>query len=51
VQRQLLPDHLDLRAAREEQAVRQHHVAATGADGITRNRVETGDGRLADARI
>jgi hypothetical protein len=46
VQRQLLQDHLDLRAAREEQAVRQHHVPATGADGITRNRVETGHGRL-----
>jgi len=46
VQRQLLQDHLDLRAAREEQAVRQHHVPATGADGVTRNRVETGHGRL-----
>jgi hypothetical protein len=38
VQRQLLQDHLDLRAAREELAVREHHVAAAGADGITRNR-------------
>ena len=46
VQRRLLQDHLDLRAAREEQAVRQHRVPATGADGITRNRVETGHGRL-----
>jgi hypothetical protein len=46
VQRQLLQDHLDLRAAREEQAVRQHRVPATGADGITRTRVETGHGRL-----
>ena len=46
VQRRLLQDHLDLRAAREEQAVRQHHVPATGADGVTRNRVETGHGRL-----
>jgi hypothetical protein len=46
VQRQLLQDHLDLRAAREEQAVRQHHVPAAGPDGITRNRVETGHGRL-----
>ena len=46
VQRQLLQDHLDLRAAREEQAVREHHMAATGADGITRNWVETGHGRL-----
>ena len=42
VQRQLLQDHLDLRAAREEQAAREHRVPAAGADGITRNRVETG---------
>ncbi len=46
VQRQLLQDHLDLRAAREEQAARQHHRSATGADGVTRTRVETGHGRL-----
>lgn len=46
VQRQLLQDHLDLRAAREEQAVREHHAPAVGADGITRNRVETGHHRL-----
>ena len=46
VQRQLLQDHLDLRAAREEQAARQHRPSATGADGITRTRVETGHGRL-----
>jgi len=46
VQRQLLQDHLDLRAAREEQAAREHHPSATGADGITRTRVETGHGRL-----
>jgi hypothetical protein len=46
VQRQLLQDHLDLRAAREEQAARRHHLSATGADGITRTRVETGHGRL-----
>jgi hypothetical protein len=46
VQRQLLQDHLDLRAAREEQAAREHHRAATGADGITRSRLETGHGRL-----
>jgi hypothetical protein len=46
VQRQLLQDHLDLRAAREEQAVRERRMAATGADGITRHRVETGHGRL-----
>ena len=46
VQRQLLQDHLDLRAAREEQAAREHHAPATGADGITRTRLETGHGRL-----
>jgi hypothetical protein len=46
VQRQLLQDHLDLRAAREEQAARQHHPSATGADGVTRSRLETGHGRL-----
>src|ERR1700745_1931811 len=46
VQRQLLQDHLDLRAAREEQAARQHHLCATGADGITRTRVEPGHHRL-----
>ena len=46
VQRQLLQDHLDLRAAREEQAARESHAAATGADGITRTRLEAGHGRL-----
>jgi hypothetical protein len=46
VQRQLLQDHLDLRAAREEQAGRRDHPAATGADGITRTRMETGHCRL-----
>ena len=46
VQRQLLQDHLDLRAEREEQAIRERRVPAAGADGITRNRVETGHHRL-----
>ena len=46
VQRQLLQDHLDLRAAREEQAARERRPAATGADGITRSRLERGHGRL-----
>ena len=46
VQRQLLQDHLDLRAAREEQAARRDRRPATGADGITRTRVEAGHGRL-----
>jgi hypothetical protein len=45
VQRQLLQDHLNLRAAREEQAAREHHMAAAGADGITRTRLETGHHR------
>ena len=46
VQRQLLQDHLDLRAAREEQGARAHRPPAAGADGITRSRLETGHGRL-----
>jgi hypothetical protein len=46
VQRQLLQDHLDLRAAREEQAARRDHPAATGRDGITRTRMEAGHHRL-----
>jgi len=46
VQRQLLQDHLDLRAEREERAARKHRTATTGADGITRSRLETGHGRL-----
>jgi hypothetical protein len=46
VQRQLLQDHLDLRAAREERAAREHRPAAKGADGITRSRLETGHDRL-----
>ena len=45
LQRQLLQDHLDLRAAREEQAARERRAAATGADGITRTRLETGHHR------
>ncbi|MGH3192658.1 MAG: ISKra4 family transposase, partial [Streptosporangiaceae bacterium] len=45
VLRQLLQDHLDLRAAREEQAARDQHPAATGSDGVTRTRLETGHGR------
>ena len=45
VRRQLLQDHLNLRAAREEQAARQHRLSATGADGVTRTRVATGHHR------
>jgi hypothetical protein len=46
VLRQLLQDHLDLRAAREEQRAREQRAPAAGADGITRTRLETGHGRL-----
>src|SRR6516164_6439995 len=46
LQRQLLQDHLDLRAAREQETAREHGRAVVGADGIPRNRVETGHGRL-----
>jgi len=46
VQRQMLQDHLDLRAAREEETAREHGTAVVGPDGITRGRVETGHGRL-----
>src|ERR1035441_1163288 len=43
VQRQLLQDHLDLRAARGGGAARQQHPAATGADGITRSEEHTSE--------
>jgi hypothetical protein len=46
VLRQLLQDHLDLRAAREEQAAREQRGPAVGVDGIPRTRLETGHGRL-----
>jgi len=46
VLRQLLQDHFDLRAVREEQQAREQPAPATGTDGITRNRLETGHGRL-----
>jgi len=46
VQRQMVQDHLDLRAAREQETAREHGRAVVGADGIPRNRVETGHGRL-----
>ena len=44
--RQLLQEHLDLRAAREEQQAREDRAPATGTDGITRTRRESGHGRL-----
>src|SRR3974390_2110016 len=46
VLRQLLQGHLDLRAAREEDSVREQRTPAVGADGITRTRLETGHRRL-----
>jgi hypothetical protein len=46
VLRQMVQDHLDLRAAREEDTVRKRRAPATGADGITRTRVEAGHRRL-----
>ena len=46
VVRQLLQDHLDLRAIREEQQARGHPGPAEGSDGIIRTRLETGHGRL-----
>jgi hypothetical protein len=44
--RQLLQDHYDLRAAREEQQAREQRAPAAGPDKITRTRLETGHGRL-----
>jgi hypothetical protein len=45
VLRQLLQDHCDLRAAREEQQARESPAPVASADGITRTRLETGHGR------
>jgi len=42
----MVQDHLDLRAAREEETAREHGSAVVGADGIPRTRVETGHRRL-----
>ena len=46
VVRQLLQDHYDLRKGREEQQAREQRAPASGPDGITRTRLETGHGRL-----
>src|ERR1035438_4451296 len=46
VLRQLVQDHYGLRAVREEQQAREQRALATGPDGITRTRLETGHGRL-----
>jgi hypothetical protein len=45
VLRQMVQDHLDLRAEREEEIAREQRIPATGPDGITRTRVETGHRR------
>ncbi|MGH3183374.1 MAG: hypothetical protein ACRDOE_15940, partial [Streptosporangiaceae bacterium] len=45
VQRQMLQEHLDLRAKREEQRARDQRAPVTGTDGIPRSRLETGHGR------
>jgi hypothetical protein len=39
---QLLQDHYDLRALREEQRAGKHPAPVAGTDGITRTRLETG---------
>jgi hypothetical protein len=46
VLRQMVQDHLDLRAVREQEAARERGGAVMGADRITRSRVETGHHRL-----
>jgi hypothetical protein len=46
VLRQMVQDHLDLRAVREQEAARERGRAVMGADGVTRGRVETGHRRL-----
>ena len=46
VLRQLLQDHLDLRALQEEQQARACRAPAASTDGIARTRLETGHGRL-----
>src|SRR5271170_7012413 len=43
--RQLVQDHYDLRALREEQRARKHPGPVAGTDGITRARLEAGHGR------
>lgn len=43
--RQALQDHYDLRARREEDQARERRAPASGTDGISRPRLETGHGR------
>ncbi|MGE5291716.1 MAG: hypothetical protein ACM3ML_31870 [Micromonosporaceae bacterium] len=42
----MLQDHLDLRAAWDEQSAREHGTPAVGADGIKRSRLKTGHSRV-----
>jgi hypothetical protein len=46
VLRQLLQDHLDARAAREQEAAGRQPACPVGADGLPRTRLETGHCRL-----
>src|SRR2546421_6102305 len=46
VQRQMVQDHLDLRAAREQETAREHESAVAGPDGIPRTRLGTRHRRL-----
>src|SRR5207244_11243206 len=46
VQRQMVQDHLDLRAAREQETAREHERAVAGPAGIPRTRLATGHGSL-----
>ena len=46
VLRQLMQDHFDLRAAREERQAREDRAPVTGPDQVTRTRLEAGHGRL-----
>src|SRR2546429_4595335 len=45
VQRQMVQDHLDLRAAREQETAREHERAVAGPGGVPRTPLETGHGR------
>src|SRR2546429_5078006 len=45
VQRQMVQDHLDLRAAREQETAREHERAVAGPDRVPPTRLETGHGR------
>src|SRR2546430_6205453 len=46
VQRQMVQDHLDLRAAREQETAREHESAVAGAGGVPRTRLGNRPPRL-----